>query len=77
MMADATAILKGLGGNDNIIELEPCITRLRVDVRAAEKVDLEGLKAAGAYRVLVVGNAVQVVLGPSAEEVADQIKDQQ
>ena len=77
MMADAAAILKGLGGNENIVELEPCITRLRVDVRDAGIVDEAALKDSGAFGVVVVGSAVQVILGPSAEEVADQIKEQQ
>ena len=47
-MSTASDIVKGLGGRDNITDLEPCITRLRVEVVDQEKVDEEALRAAGA-----------------------------
>jgi PTS system N-acetylglucosamine-specific IIB component len=33
MSSKAEQILAGLGGADNIIEMEPCITRLRTEVK--------------------------------------------
>ena len=46
-MSTASDIVKGLGGRDNITDLEPCITRLRVEVVDQEKVDEEALRATG------------------------------
>lgn len=75
MAADAEAIVAGLGGADNIIEVEPCITRLRTEVRDASKVDQAALKAAGAHGVMATGNVVQVVVGPEADTIAGDIED--
>ncbi|MEO3812909.1 PTS glucose/sucrose transporter subunit IIB [Sphaerisporangium sp. B11E5] len=75
MSADANAIIAGLGGADNIIEIEPCITRLRTEVRDAAKVDQAALRAAGAHGVMAAGNVVQVVVGPDADTLASDIDD--
>ncbi|MFB9525627.1 PTS glucose/sucrose transporter subunit IIB [Nonomuraea roseola] len=75
MAADANAIIAGLGGVDNIIEIEPCITRLRTEVHDASKVDQAVLKAAGAHGVMAAGNVVQVVVGPEADTIASDIED--
>ena len=65
----------GLGGSDNIVDIEACITRLRTEVSDAAKVDEAALKAAGAMGVVKSGNVVQVVVGPEAENLADDIED--
>lgn len=74
-MSKAESIVAGLGGAGNIVEVEGCITRLRTEVRDAAKVDQAALKAAGAHGVMVAGNAVQVVVGPEADSLADDISD--
>ncbi|WP_083922212.1 glucose PTS transporter subunit EIIB [Nocardiopsis halotolerans] len=75
-MADkAAAIVAGLGGADNIEDIEACITRLRTEVADAGLVDEEALKASGAHGVLVSGNVVQVVVGPEADTLTDDIRD--
>ncbi len=45
-MSKADAIISGLGGADNIVEIEACITRLRTEVKDGAKVDEAALKAA-------------------------------
>lgn len=75
MAADASAIIAGLGGAGNIIDIEPCITRLRTEVRDVSKVDKAALKAAGAHGVMAAGNVVQVVVGPEADTIASDIED--
>ncbi|WP_433499882.1 PTS transporter subunit EIIB [Sphaerimonospora sp. CA-214678] len=75
MAADAEAIVAGLGGTENIIEVEPCITRLRTEVRDASKVDRAALRAAGVHGVMAAGNVVQVVVGPEADTIASDIED--
>ncbi|GAA1008604.1 PTS sugar transporter [Acrocarpospora pleiomorpha] len=75
MAADARAIIAGLGGVDNIIEIDPCITRLRTEVRDAAKVDQAALRAAGAHGVMSAGNIIQVIVGPEADTIASDIED--
>ena len=74
-MSTASDIVKGLGGRDNITDLEPCITRLRVEVVDQEKVDEEALRAAGAFGVVRSGRVVQVVVGPTADTLASEIAE--
>ena len=75
-MADkAEAIVTGLGGAGNIEEIEACITRLRVVVTDPGPVQEDELRSAGAHGVLVAGNVVQVVVGPEADSLTDDIQD--
>ncbi len=75
MSSKAEQILAGLGGADNIVEIEPCITRLRTEVNDPSKVDEAALKAAGAHGVIKTGSVVQVVVGPEADNIAEDIED--
>jgi len=75
MAITAEQILAGLGGADNIVEIEACITRLRTEVEDASKVDEKALKAAGAHGVISSGKVVQVVVGPQADTLASDIED--
>jgi N-acetylglucosamine PTS system EIIB component len=74
-MDKAEAIVKALGGAENIIEIEPCTTRLRTEVSDPAKVDDAGLKAAGAVGVMRSGRVVQVVVGMDADTLASDIED--
>lgn len=71
----AEAIVAGLGGTGNIIEVEPCITRLRTEVRDPSLVDQAALKQAGASGVLAQGSVVQVIVGPEADTLSSDIED--
>ena len=75
MSSKAEQILAGLGGAENIVEIEPCITRLRTEVRDGSKVNQAALKAAGAHGVVASGAVVQVVVGPEADTLAEDIED--
>ena len=75
MSSKAEQILAGLGGAENIIDIEPCITRLRTEVKDGSLVDQAALKAAGAHGVMASGNTIQVVVGPEADNLADDIED--
>ena len=74
-MSKADDILAGLGGAANIIEVEGCITRLRTEVKDPSLVDDAALKRCGAHGVVRAGTVVQVVVGPEADGLADDIKD--
>jgi PTS system N-acetylglucosamine-specific IIB component len=75
MASKAEQIIAGLGGVENIIEIEPCITRLRTEVANGGLVNEAALKAAGAHGVLKAGNVVQVIVGPEADTIASDIED--
>lgn len=75
-VADQAAnILAALGGVDNIIDIEPCTTRLRSEVRDAALVDVGALRAAGAHGVMIAGRVVQVVMGPRVDTLATEIEE--
>ncbi|MFD7547334.1 glucose PTS transporter subunit EIIB [Streptomyces sp. NPDC059578] len=75
MASKAEKIIAGLGGLENIVEVEGCITRLRTEVVDPSKVDDGALKAAGAHGVVKMGTAVQVVIGTDADPIASEIED--
>lgn len=72
-MATAEQILAALGGAANVLDVQPCITRLRVEVDDPEQVDDAGLRAAGAYGVVRSGRIIQVIVGPDADGLASQL----
>lgn len=74
-MSKAESILAALGGAENVVEIEPCITRLRTQVRDALLVDAFALKSAGAHGVVEAGTVIQVVVGPEADTLAEDIAD--
>ncbi|MDO4613787.1 MAG: PTS glucose/sucrose transporter subunit IIB [Actinomycetaceae bacterium] len=74
-MDKAEMILAGLGGADNIEDIEPCITRLRVEISDDDLVDEAKLTAAGAFGVVRQPGIVQVVVGPEADTIAADIED--
>lgn len=75
MSTKAEKILAGLGGAANVTEMEACITRLRTEVKNPALVNEAALKAAGAHGVISAGKIVQVVVGPEAERLADDIEE--
>ena len=74
-MSKAEQILAALGGGENVVDLEPCITRLRTEVKDPALVNEPALKAAGAHGVISAGKVVQVVVGPEADNLAEDIED--
>ncbi|REE98474.1 glucose PTS transporter subunit EIIB [Thermomonospora umbrina] len=74
-MDKAEAIVAALGGAGNIVEIEPCATRLRTEVSDPARVNEPALKAAGAHGVMRSGRVVQVVVGPEADTLATDIED--
>ena len=73
-MSKAEDILADLGGTANVVELEPCITRLRVEVADPQLVDAAALRSHGAFGVVRSGKVIQVVVGPEADELAEAIE---
>lgn len=68
-------ILKGLGGRDNLSDLDCCATRLRVTVRDPGKVSEDTLKASGASGVIRKGNGIQIIYGPQVSVIKSDLED--
>ena len=68
-------ILKGLGGKDNLSDVDCCATRLRVTVNDASKVMDDMLKASGASGVIHKGNGVQVIYGPRVSVIKSDLEE--
>lgn len=73
--SQAADILAGLGGVSNIVEIEPCTTRLRCLVADPMLVDHAGLRRAGAFGVMAQGRVVQIVIGPQVDTLASDLDD--
>lgn len=68
-------IVKGLGGAENLSDVDCCATRLRVTVKDASKVSQDTLKTSGAAGVIVKGNGVQVIYGPKVSVIKSNLED--
>jgi len=61
-------IINLLGGKENIVDVDACMTRLRVTVKdSADVADEESWSRAGAVGLILKGNGVQAVYGPKAD----------
>ena len=69
-------IINLLGGRANIVDVDACMTRLRVTVKDAEKVgNEEQWKAEGAMGLVMKGQGVQAIYGPKADVLKSDIQD--
>ncbi len=71
----AERIIAAFGGRKNLVDVDACITRLRMEVSDTSKVDQDRLKALGAAGVIEVGNSVQAVFGTDSEALKNAIID--
>ena len=73
---EAEAFIKALGGRENIVSTDACITRLRMQVKDSSSLDDETFIKLGAKGVIKPNDTtIQVVLGTRAEGVAESIKN--
>lgn len=68
-------IVQGLGGRDNISDVDCCATRLRITVADSSKVNKSLLRESGASGVICKGNGVQVVYGPQVSVIRSDLED--
>ena len=71
----AEQVIAAFGGRENLVNVDACITRLRMEVADKNKVDSARLKSLGAAGVIEVGNSVQAVFGTDAEALKNAIND--
>lgn len=71
----AAQYVTALGGRDNLVVIDACITRLRLTLKDRSLIREVDLKALGAMGVVKIGdNNLQVIIGPQAESIAERIK---
>ena len=69
-------IIALLGGRDNIVLVDACMTRLRVTVKDPDKVaDVDAWKKEGAMGLVKKDNGIQAVYGPKADVLKSDIND--
>lgn len=73
----AKEIYEALGGDENVVSVDNCATRLRIEVKDRNAVDQEKIKATGVPGVHVVGKQqIQVIVGTQVQAIADEIHQQ-
>ncbi|WP_370831302.1 PTS transporter subunit EIIC [Clostridium sp.] len=71
----APLVLAALGGEENIVSVDACITRLRVEVKNKANVNKDELKNLGAAGVVEVGNGIQAIFGAKADGYKNAINE--
>jgi PTS system N-acetylglucosamine-specific IIC component len=72
---EADAFIEALGGRENILDTDACITRLRMQVKSSKGLSNEKFIKLGAKGVIRPSeDTIQIVLGTRAEKVAEMIK---
>lgn len=71
----AAVILEGLGGKANVTSIDNCITRLRLEIKDYTQVDEKKIKSAGVAGIIRPSKtAIQIIIGPKVQFVADAMK---
>ena len=71
----AANILEGLGGKNNLSDIDCCATRLRITVKEPDKVNDAALRATGASGIIKKGNGIQVIYGPRVTVIKSELED--
>ena len=69
-MAIEQTLIDALGGHLNIVEVEPCTMRIRVQVKSQRDVDEAAVRVDGVLAVVRSGDVVQIVCGAQSDDVA-------
>ena len=71
----ATIILKGVGGKENVVSIDNCVTRLRLEIKDQAQVNEKIIKSAGVSGIIRPGKtSLQVIVGVQVQFVADEFK---
>lgn len=72
-LGDIHDIIRGLGGKENILEVNNCFTRLRVNVKDIEKLDEDSINLFKNSGIVKKGNNVQVIIGMKVQTVREDV----
>lgn len=71
----SAAVLRAVGGADNLEDIDCCATRLRLTLADSEKIDEGLLKSTGAAGVIKKGNGVQIIYGPAVTILKSNLEE--
>ncbi|MEG0750043.1 MAG: glucose PTS transporter subunit EIIB, partial [Carnobacterium sp.] len=71
----ALNIINALGGEENLVNVDNCATRLRVTVKDGTKVNEAQLQETGSKGVVIKGNGVQVIYGPQVTVIKNEVTE--
>ncbi|WHY71943.1 PTS transporter subunit EIIC [Fictibacillus enclensis] len=71
----AEAVIQGLGGRENLQNVDCCATRLRVTVNNPALIDEEILKKTGSKGVIKKGNGIQIIYGPDVTIIKNEVEE--
>lgn len=75
--SEAEEFIQALGGRENIVDTDACITRLRMSVVDSSRLNDDAFKQLGAKGVIRPDKqSIQVVLGAKAEQIAQKIREE-
>ncbi|MEQ9880008.1 glucose PTS transporter subunit EIIB [Pectobacterium aroidearum] len=66
-------LVNAFGGKENIVSLDACITRLRVEVHSLRLVNSDSLQKLGAIGVIIVGHQVQAIFGTQSDNLRREL----
>lgn len=72
---DIAHIIKGLGGVENIVTLENCFTRLRVEVKDADLINKDEINHYPNTGIIVKNKTIQIIIGLNVEQLKDKIHE--
>lgn len=71
----AEIILEGVGGKENLVSIDNCVTRLRLEIKDNSKVNEKLIKSSGASGIIKPGkNSLQIIIGTKVQFVCDELK---
>ncbi len=72
---DITSLISALGEQENIVDVDACITRLRVKVKDLSKVDTGEIQHLGAVGVVVIGQEIQAIFGRQSDNLRRELAE--
>lgn len=73
----AKIVIESLGGKENIKNVDNCVSRLRIDLKSQDNIDIEKIKNSGALGVFIPQNKhIHIVFGPHVEFVRNAVDDE-
>ncbi len=70
----ANTLIKALGGKENITSLDYCATRLRLEIKDSSLIDEKRVKSGSSGMLKPSKTSVQIIIGPTVEFVANELK---
>lgn len=72
-MNQAMTLIDALGGADNIVDVQPCSLRIRVEVAYQDEVSEKALRIPGVLAIVRSGKVVQIVAGSASDAIAENM----